>query len=453
MPGRVLIVSPHFPPVNAPDHQRVRMALPYFHEFGWKPHILAVEPRFVEGFRDEALLATLSDDVPITRVAALPARLTRLVGLGSLGLRAVAPLGWAGDRLLRSHRFDAVFFSTTIFSTMNFGPTWKRRWHVPYVLDMQDPWINDYYRRTNVRPPGGWIKYGFAQWLARRGEPRAMRGAAHILSVSPSYPEMLRARYPDLPGDRFTVLPFGASERDVEIVQARDIRHSIFDPADGFVHWSYLGRGGADMAVGLRALFMALRRLRETEPRIHRLRLHFVGTSYAAKGRAVATVEPLAREEGVGDLVTERTDRIPYLEGLSLLRSSDAILVIGSDDPSYSASKVYPCILAGKPLLAILHRASLAGQVIEECRAGTVVAFASSAKTAELAVRIEPALLQLLALPRGARAATDWQAFAPYTARAMTRQLGAVFDRVAGGNRDRQARSLRGGAFAAEVLP
>ena len=28
-PRRVLIVSPHFPPINAPDHQRVRMSLPY----------------------------------------------------------------------------------------------------------------------------------------------------------------------------------------------------------------------------------------------------------------------------------------------------------------------------------------------------------------------------------------------------------------------------------------
>jgi hypothetical protein len=30
----VLIVSPHFPPVNAPDHQRVCMALPYLEQFG-----------------------------------------------------------------------------------------------------------------------------------------------------------------------------------------------------------------------------------------------------------------------------------------------------------------------------------------------------------------------------------------------------------------------------------
>ena len=61
----VLIVSPHFPPINAPDHQRVRMALPYFREFGWEPVVLAVAAEFSESSRDETLMATLPDDVEI----------------------------------------------------------------------------------------------------------------------------------------------------------------------------------------------------------------------------------------------------------------------------------------------------------------------------------------------------------------------------------------------------
>lgn len=32
---RVLIISPHFPPINAPDMQRVRMSLPYYKDMGW----------------------------------------------------------------------------------------------------------------------------------------------------------------------------------------------------------------------------------------------------------------------------------------------------------------------------------------------------------------------------------------------------------------------------------
>jgi hypothetical protein len=33
---RVLVVTPRFPPVNAPDHQRARLMLPFLREFGWE---------------------------------------------------------------------------------------------------------------------------------------------------------------------------------------------------------------------------------------------------------------------------------------------------------------------------------------------------------------------------------------------------------------------------------
>jgi hypothetical protein len=440
-----LIVSPHFPPVNAPDHQRVRMSLPYLAEFGWEAHVLAVDPRFVEGFRDPALLQTVPDEIPVTRVAALPAGLTRRFGLGSLGLRARVPLARAGDRLLRAGGFDLVYFSTTIYPAVGPGPGWKRRHGVPYVLDMQDPWVSDYYRRTGVRPPGGRLKYAFSQWLARRGEPKAVRGAACVISVSPEYPKALRARYPDLPDEHFVVLPFGASERDAELARAGGVRHTVFDPADGLLHWTYLGRGGADMAPALRGLFLALRRVCRSDPRAGRLRLHFVGTSYAARGRAEPTVAPLARELGVGDLVREQTDRIPYLEGLALLQASDAVLLIGSDDPTYSASKVYPCVLARRPLLAVLHRDGLAGGVVRACRAGAVAAFASGEAAESLADRVEPEVRRLLDLPAGYRPPTDWEAFAPYTAREMTRRQCEVFDEATAGRRGRQPSRAAGG--------
>ncbi len=53
---RVLIVSPHFPPVNAADHHRVRMALAYLEEFGWSAAVLAVSPEEIEGATLDPLL-------------------------------------------------------------------------------------------------------------------------------------------------------------------------------------------------------------------------------------------------------------------------------------------------------------------------------------------------------------------------------------------------------------
>src|SRR5829696_8891477 len=88
MRRRVLIVSPHFPPVNAPDMQRVRMSLPFYAEFGWEPTVLAVAPTSTE--RTEPLLTeTFPAGIPVERVRALPADLTRMVGVGNLALRSL----------------------------------------------------------------------------------------------------------------------------------------------------------------------------------------------------------------------------------------------------------------------------------------------------------------------------------------------------------------------------
>lgn len=430
---RVLIVSPHFPPINAPDHQRVRMSLPFFEEFGWRPTVLAVGPGHVEGTDDPLLERTLPDNVEIVRTGALPVRWTRRLGLGNLGLRAIPAFWRAGNRLLARERFDAVYFSTTMFAVMALGPLWRRRFGVPYVLDFQDPWIQDYYDQPGAGPPpGGRFKHGFSQWLARRLEPLAMGSVSEVIAVSPAYVQTLRARYPALAADRYTVLPFGAPDRDFDSLDSLNVRQTVFDPGDGLRHWVYVGRGGEDMAVALRLLFTALAEARQRDPATwSAVRMHFVGTSYAPADRAEKTVEPLARECGVGDLVEERTGRVPYFEALQSLRQSDAILVIGSDSPGYSASKLAPCLLARRPLLALLHADSPAVEILRRSRVARVVTFRpEDAKAA--AAETTAALLGTVAdAASPSSTGLDLGQFtAEHGARAMTARQCEVLDRA-----------------------
>src|SRR5882724_13534753 len=108
--NRVLIVSPHFPPINAPDHQRIRMALPYLSEFGWDATVLAVDARYVEGVRDPLLEKTIPAGIPVVRTRALSPKWTRMFGVGSLALRALMFLRLAGNKLLAGEpKFDVIF--------------------------------------------------------------------------------------------------------------------------------------------------------------------------------------------------------------------------------------------------------------------------------------------------------------------------------------------------------
>ena len=425
---RVLIVSPHFPPINAPDHQRVRTALPYLKEFGWDAHLLTVQPDQVEHLQDHHLQQTLPDDLKVTSTRTLPVQFTRKFGLGNLGLRSLPFLAQAGDRLLTTQSFDLVFFSTTIFPVMVLGDRWHRRFGVPYVLDFQDPWRVD--AAPTSQRPGGRLRYAIDKSLAKLLEPRAISRISHIVSVSPGYPNCLQKRYPSLKDDQFTVLPFGAPEQDFAQLPTLGIQQSIFDPKDGRRHWVYVGRGGADMAFALRSLFLAIRLDRDRQPHAwHNIQLHFVGTSYASGTRAIKTVEAIAQECSIADLVTEHPHRIPYFEAQQVLCDSDAILLIGSEDATYTASKLYPSILARKPILAIFHQQSSVVDILRQCNAGRVVSFSAHDTPANLHPQLTIHLHELLQHSSGYQPETNWDAFQPYTACEMTRKLCAVFDR------------------------
>ena len=436
---RVLIVSPHFPPVNAPDHQRVRMALPYLRERGWEATVLAIEPDEVDGLPREPLLGqTVPADIEIVRTGAVPLAIASRFGMRTLGLRAYPNMARAGNQLLRARKFDVVFFSTTQFTVMALGPRWLARFGVPYVLDFQDPWLSDYNPGgdASARPGGRW-KYGFAQWLARRLEPKTIRACAHAICVSPAYPKFLRLRYPDVPKSRLSVLPFPAAERDFEIARDVSVRQDIFDPQDGRKHWVYAGRGQADMAKALRGIFVALARAIEMDPTLReRLMLHFVGTSYASGDRALKTIEPIAREFGVVDCVTEHPLRIPYFEALRCLLDADALILFGSDDPSYNASKLAPSLFARKPMLAVFQERSPVVSTLREVAAGTVVTFVEGTSTEDLGARILEQWFQ--AGPAAARIPSDEQ-LAPYTAERMTERLVDVFNAAAFGSHEKFA--------------
>ena len=341
----------------------------------------------------------------------------------------------AGNRLLARERFDLVYFSTTMFAVMGLGPLWRRHFGVPYVLDFQDPWIEDYYDQPGAAPPpGGWFKYRFNQWIAHRLEPRAVRSASEIITVSPAYVDALQSRYPTVSANRFTVLPFGAPVRDFEQLPTLQVRQTVFDPADGRRHWVYVGRGGADMAVALRILFAAVAAARVRDPqKWGSLRMHFVGTSYAPAGRAEKTIEPVARECGVADLVEEHTGRVPYFEALQLLRQSDAILIVSSDSPAYSASKLYPCLLARRPLLALLHADSPAVEILRRCGAGSVVTFRP--EHAALASDAMQATLEVFNADDHQSNFDATRFTAEYGARAVTAKQCEVFDRAVSGDR------------------
>ncbi|HXA14154.1 MAG TPA: glycosyltransferase, partial [Opitutaceae bacterium] len=359
---------------------------------------------------------------------ALPARLTRLAGLGSLGPRAWLHLRGAGARLLRREHFDLVFFSTTQFLTFTLGAAWKKKFSTPFIVDVQDPWRTDYYERPgSPPPPGGW-KYRFARWQAEHFEEASFRPAAGFVSVSENYLDQLRGRYPWFADKPSVVIPFGVSEADFAGVQNDASITPAFRWEPGCVHLVSMGAAGSIMSGTLHALFSALRIFRDEQPALAaRLRLHFIGTSYAPAAQAAPTVQPLAEAHGVGDLVNEQPARISYPESLKTMLAADALLLLGSDDPGYTPSKIAPYFFAGRPVLAFVPAGSAAEARVAELRFARVVSLptADTRETQDFfsALITDPARLQA-----GPRNQTLFDA--EFTARAGTRRLCNFFDQA-----------------------
>lgn len=433
---KVLILSPHFPPTNAADMQRIRLILPYLAENGISAEVLAVHPDCVNGSQDSWLLGGLPKDVPIHRVRGMAVQWGRVPGLGTLANRAFNQLSKAGDRLLKAAEsanspFDMVYVSTTQFGLNRLGALWKQQFGVPFVLDYQDPWVSDYYKlNSRVRPPGGRLKYFVVQQIASRTEPLVLRQCAGVTSVSATYLEQLRLRYAFLRDQNLPmkVAPFPGDSLDIDRVRnASEVRQTVFRRNDGHAHWVYIGRGGEDMHVALKGFFSATRRYIDENVSFP-LRIHFVGTSYASSGKGVKTVQPIADEFGVGHLVEESTDRIPYSEALQCLLEADALVVPGSDDPGYTASKIYPYLLCRKPLLTIFHSQSSVNDLTQKVGGAIAVSFSTGTNIAKLSSDIYERWFQQKSYEEPAT--LDLAEFEPFTARWQAARFSEFFREV-----------------------
>jgi hypothetical protein len=407
---------------------RVRHSLPYFAGMGWEAETWIVDPAYVNRDRDPLLTDTVPEDADVRTVAALDTSWTRKIGLGSLALRSLPFYFWHVSRRLAEGDIDLVYFSTTAFPVLVLGRYWKARFGVPYVIDMQDPWHNDYYvgKPKEEQPPKFWFSYRLNKTL----EPVAMQDVDGIVSVSQGYCDTLCERYENVQPEMCEVIPFGAADVDFEVMEYSGVSQSFIDSGNDTIDVVYAGRGGHDMATAARGLFTALARGREKRPDLFgRVRMHFVGTSYAPAGKGQKTLEPIAEQCGVGDVVTEHTDRIPYFQSLRLLRDADHLVIPGSDDPDYTASKLYPYILSKRPVLAAFNENSSVVDILQRTNAGTAVTFNGQTDVEELGKNVYEAWTSILErLPYTPD--TNWEAFQPYTAEAMTRRQVEVFDRV-----------------------
>ena len=424
-----------------PPALRIRFFVRHLPEFGWNPVVLSVDPRFYEQATDPENERLLPDGLEVIRTAAFPARWTRRIGIGDLGLRSMRQQWKAIQRICAGRKVDLLLVPVPPYPSMVLGRLAYDRFRLPYVVDYIDPWVSDYYWSVpkKQRPP----KWVWAHYMGKTLEPFAIRHVGHIIGVSKGTTDSVVRRYRWLDENDATEIPYGGEPADFEYVRRNLRSNPIFQRGDGLVHLSYVGACIPGMYATVRALFEALRQgLIDNPSPFRRLRVHLVGTTYSPT--PTEQIMPIAREMGVEGAVTEWPARVAYLDALQILLDSDAVTLIGSDAPHYTASKLFPYIMAQKPLLAIFHEESSVVRIAAQTRAGRVITFNNADRPPASSVPDIRAWLEtLLTSPAVLRPDTDWDAFEAYTTRAMSRRLAEAFDRALG--KERRPSAAAGG--------
>lgn len=426
---RVLIIGSDFAPSSLPPATRIRFFASHLAEFGWEPIVLSTKPEFYDWPTDPENERLLPKSLKVVRTEAWSPRWTRKIGFGDVGMRSLWNHWKAIKQICREQKIDLIFIPVPPYVPMALGRLAHKKFGIPYVIDYIDPWVTEYYWQVprDQRPP----KWPLAYAMSRLIEPFALKKVTHITGVSKGTTDSVVSRYDWLCQADAAEIPYGAEPDDFEYLRKHPRPNSIFKSDDGLVHLSYIGACIPGMYPAVRALFQAAAEGLKRDPEsFARLRFHFVGTSYASRGEGNEGVSAIASEVGIGELVKESPQRVSYLDSLQMMLDSSALLLIGSGEAHYTASKVFPYLLSQRPLITIFHEESSVNEVLRSAAAAQTITFNSVIKPGDKVHEIYRAIKGVLAAKNEGKYVKDQERLAPYSTRSMARRLAETFDRA-----------------------
>lgn len=364
---KILIISPHFPPSNLAAVHRSRLFAIHLPKFGWQPIILTVHEKYYEEDLDWNLAKLLPKDLRIEKVKALPTKPIRIVG--DIGIRGFIPLLFRTIKLIKKEKIDFLYIPIPSNYTSLIGRIAKIFTGIKYGIDYIDPWVHKF--------PGSEVKYSkhwFAMKFADILEPIAVKKVSLITGVAEGYYNAVIDRNPHLKNSCiFAAMPYGGESKDHEQLKELELEPYLFKKNKNIFQFVYAGAMLPKAFEPLKRIFENLALNKNLSEQIE---IHFIGTGKHPNDPQGFNIKPIALEYGLFEkVIFEYPKRIPYLDVLVHLQAADGVFILGSTEPHYTPSKVYQGVLSEKPILAVLHSASTAVEVIRKSKAGLVLDF------------------------------------------------------------------------------
>ncbi len=352
---------------------RSRLFAQHLPFFGWEPVILTVHEKFYEEKLDYNLEKLLPGNLRVEKVDAFGITKPRIIG--DIGLRGFFQLYRKAKQLIKREQFDFLYIPIPSFYIALLGRWLHKTTGIPYGIDYIDPWVH-YFPGSNKIFSRHWLSTQIAKWL----EPIAVKHVSLITGVAEGYYKGVLERNPHLLKSCLTgAMPYGGELRDHQKLAYLQLGPYLFKKNINKVQLVY---AGAMLPKAYAPLEAVLRSIKQDTENFAALEIHFIGTGKTPDDPDGFNIRPLAEKYGLWqNIVFEYPRRIPYLDVLVHLEAASGVFILGSTEPHYTPSKVYQAVLAGKPILALLHEESSAVAVLKEAAAGRVFTFNAAGVT------------------------------------------------------------------------
>jgi len=392
---RVLIISPYFPPSNVAGVHRARLMTLKLKDHGWEPVVLTVDSRDYQQHLDHDLLDLVAPDLDVRTVRAWPAGWSSWVGLTDASMRGYRALKKAAMAILADESIDAVFVTVLPGFILKLVKPIEQRFKIPVIVDYQDPWLPANYVEARFASKS-WLAF----LLARLIEPSAIRHCCHITAVSRGTYDLVMSRHSSIRPPPFTEVPIGTAREDFERLDQMQRPNPWMAAHQDKLIIAYIGNvwpGALETLKQFLTQLLSVLQGKQTPYNVEDVHVLFTGTSNQTSGQPNPVVLPLLEAWSIdADVISEYPERLSYLDAMNLMRHSTINLIIGSNDAHYSASKIYPMILAGRPIFSVLNRHSSAADVLARAGGGIQVLFDNDHPISELGDQMGDRLQELL---------------------------------------------------------
>jgi len=369
---KVLIVTYYWPPGSGPGVQRFLKMSGFLKEFGWEPIILTVKNGSFPS-TDESLLNDIPKNLKVYRTKTIEPftiynKLTggkgKQLGVGMIGLQDKksfikrvslfiranfflpdARRGWIpfavkqAKKIHKKHQLDAIVTTGPPHSTHFIGLKLKKQLDLPWLVDMRDPWSNNFFNKSLPRTRRT-IK------LEQNYEDKILGSADYVTTVSPGMKDEFKDR-----NNNINIIYNGFDQKDIpEPTEYRSEKFSL----------SYIGNLKPNQNV--QALWEAIGELCEE---VDSFRNHF---QISLTGNYDDSIEEELKMNNIRE-ITQLHPFVPHSEATQIMNRSQLLMFIvpqAEHNHLIITGKLFEYIATRSPILSIGPVKGDASKILEE---------------------------------------------------------------------------------------